>query len=90
MVCEQLVRIIFAEQGPDVTAPLRSLEQGDPHQAGMTAHQIEQGVELPVIGTALSFPASDTVDGVDYRVNRVWDMTMEEDATYEDAAEDEG
>jgi hypothetical protein len=38
----------------------------------------------PIIGIALSFPASDTVDGVEYRVNRVWDSEMQEDAAYED------
>ena len=38
----------------------------------------------PIIGLAISFPASDTVDGVEYRVNRVWDSEIEEDATYED------
>jgi hypothetical protein len=33
----------------------------------------------PVIGVALSFPTSDTVLGVEYRVNRVWGAEMQED-----------
>ena len=37
----------------------------------------------PVIGVALSFPTSDTVLGVEYRVNRVWDAEIQEDAQYE-------
>ncbi|MEZ4294644.1 MAG: Z1 domain-containing protein [Polyangiaceae bacterium] len=49
----------------------------------------EHGIDLPVIGAALSFPASDTVDGVDYRVNRVWDTAVEDDATYEDEGDQE-
>jgi hypothetical protein len=38
----------------------------------------------PIIGVALSFPDSDTLQGVEYQVNRVWGAAMEEDATYED------
>lgn len=38
----------------------------------------------PVIGVALSFPASKTVLGVEYRVNRVWDAEIQEDAAYDD------
>ena len=39
----------------------------------------------PIIGVALSFPASDTaLDGAEYRVNRVWDSEIKEDAAYED------
>jgi hypothetical protein len=37
----------------------------------------------PVIGIALSFPASETVVGVEYRVNSVWDDMMKDDADYE-------
>jgi hypothetical protein len=39
---------------------------------------------IPVIGVALSFPTSDTVLGVEYRVNRVWDAEIQEDSTYDD------
>jgi hypothetical protein len=38
----------------------------------------------PVIGVAVSFPTSDTVLGVEYRVNRVWDAEIQEDSTYDD------
>ena len=38
----------------------------------------------PIIGVALSFPTSDTVLGVEYRVNRVWDAEIQEDSTYDD------
>jgi hypothetical protein len=38
----------------------------------------------PSIGVALSFPTSDTVLGVEYRVNRVWGAEMQEDAAYDD------
>ena len=38
----------------------------------------------PVIGVALSFPTSDTVQGVEYRVNRVWEAEIREDSTYDD------
>jgi len=37
----------------------------------------------PVIGVALSFPASDTVLGVEYRVNKVWDNIAKDDEAYE-------
>lgn len=39
---------------------------------------------VPVIGVGLSFPTSDTVIGVEYRVNKVWDAVMQEDSAYED------
>lgn len=38
----------------------------------------------PVVGVALSFPASETVLGVEYRVNRVWDAMIQDDAAYDD------
>lgn len=38
----------------------------------------------PIVGVALSFPASDTASRVEYRVNRVWSSELEEDALYED------
>jgi len=38
----------------------------------------------PIIGVALSFPTSETALGVEYRVNRVWDAEVQEDATYDD------
>ncbi len=38
----------------------------------------------PIIGVALSFPTSDTVLGIEYRVNKVWDAELREDAEYED------
>lgn len=37
----------------------------------------------PIIGVALSFPTSDTVLGVEYRVNRVWGAEMQEDDQYD-------
>ncbi len=37
-----------------------------------------------IIGVALSFPASDTVLGVEYRVNKLWDAEVKEDAEYDD------
>lgn len=39
---------------------------------------------LPIIGLALSFPTSDTAACVEYQVNKVWDMTVQEDAEYDD------
>jgi hypothetical protein len=36
-----------------------------------------------VVGVALSFPTSDTVLGVEYRVNRVWGAEMQEDDQYD-------
>ena len=33
---------------------------------------------------ALSFPTSDTVIGVEYRVNKVWDAELPEDDEYDD------
>jgi hypothetical protein len=39
---------------------------------------------VPVIGLGLSFPTSDTVIRVEYRVNKVWDAEMKEDSAYED------
>ena len=41
------------------------------------------GDGTPVIGVALSFPTSDTVLGVEYRVNRVWNAEMQEDDQYD-------
>lgn len=38
----------------------------------------------PIIGVALSFPTSETTLGVEYRVNKIWDAEMQEDAGYED------
>jgi hypothetical protein len=38
----------------------------------------------PVTGVALSFPASETVLGVEYRVNRVWDTIIKDDAAYDE------
>jgi hypothetical protein len=38
----------------------------------------------PVIGLGLSFPTSDSVIGVEYQVNKVWDEEMKEDSAYED------
>lgn len=38
----------------------------------------------PIIGVALSFPTSETTLGVEYRVNKIWDTEMQEDAGYED------
>jgi len=37
----------------------------------------------PVISLSLSFPTSDTVLGVEYRVNRVWGAEMQEDDQYD-------
>ena len=37
----------------------------------------------PILGVALSFPASETVLGVEYRVNRVWDAVTQEDDAYD-------
>jgi hypothetical protein len=37
----------------------------------------------PIIGVALSFPTSDTVLGVEYRVNRIWEAEMEEDNQFD-------
>lgn len=37
----------------------------------------------PVLGVALSFPASETVLGVEYRVNRIWDAVTQEDDAYD-------
>jgi hypothetical protein len=37
----------------------------------------------PVIGVALSFPTSDTVLGVEYRVNRVWGAEVQEDDEFD-------
>jgi hypothetical protein len=39
---------------------------------------------LPVIGLALSFPTSETAVRVEYRVNRVWDSMIQDDAQYGD------
>ncbi|QYM78957.1 Z1 domain-containing protein [Horticoccus luteus] len=38
----------------------------------------------PVSGVVLSFPASETVLGVEYRVNRVWDAMIRDDDTYDE------
>lgn len=38
----------------------------------------------PVVGIALSFPVSNTATSIEYRVNRVWNDLIEEDALYED------
>jgi hypothetical protein len=38
----------------------------------------------PIIGVALSFPTSDTVLGVEYRVNRVWNAEIQDDSEYDD------
>jgi hypothetical protein len=38
----------------------------------------------PIIGVALSFPTSDTVIGVEYRVNKVWDAELREDDENDD------
>ncbi len=51
------------------------------------APDIETGLKAdgtPVIGIALSFPTSDTVLGVEYRVNKVWDAELQEDSGYDD------
>lgn len=37
----------------------------------------------PIVGVALSFPTSDTVIGVEYRVNKVWDAELREDDEYD-------
>ncbi len=38
----------------------------------------------PIISLSLSFPTSDTVLGVEYRVNRVWGAEMQEDNEFDD------
>jgi hypothetical protein len=38
----------------------------------------------PMIGVALSFPTSETTIGVEYRVNTIWGVEMQDDAAYED------
>ena len=38
----------------------------------------------PIIGVALSFPTSDTVLGIEYRVGKLWFEQMREDEEYED------
>jgi hypothetical protein len=39
----------------------------------------------PIIGVALSFPTSETVRGIEYRVTPVyWGMEIAEDAGYDD------
>ncbi len=38
----------------------------------------------PIIGIAISFPTSETTLRVEYKVNKVWGLEMEEDASYED------
>jgi len=38
----------------------------------------------PIIGIALSFPTSQTMQGVEYRVNKVWGAEMREDEDYDD------
>ena len=38
----------------------------------------------PVMGVVLSFPSSETVLGVEYRVNRVWDAVIADDSAYEE------
>lgn len=38
----------------------------------------------PLIGIALSFPASETTSGVEYRVNKVWGSEIKEDDEYGD------
>lgn len=38
----------------------------------------------PIIGVALSFPTSDTVIGVEYRVGKLWFEQMREDDEYDD------
>jgi hypothetical protein len=48
------------------------------HKTGLDRHGD------PVVGVALSFPASDTVLGVEYRVNRVWDNIIQDDAAYDE------
>jgi hypothetical protein len=48
---------------------------------------ISTGMErtgTPIVAVALSFPTSDTAQGVEYRVNRVWGAEMQEDAAYDD------
>jgi gamma-glutamylcyclotransferase (GGCT)/AIG2-like uncharacterized protein YtfP len=37
-----------------------------------------------VIGVALSFPTSETAQGIEYRVNKVWESQLQEDASYDD------
>lgn len=38
----------------------------------------------PITGVALSFPASESVLGVEYRVNRVWDAMIRDDDSYDE------
>lgn len=38
----------------------------------------------PITGVVLSFPASETVLGVEYRVNRVWDAMIKDDESYDE------
>jgi hypothetical protein len=60
--------------------PPRDVEDGQGHKepTGLASDG------SPVIGLALSFPTSDTVLGVEYRVNKVWDAEVQEDAEYDD------
>ena len=48
---------------------------------------VETGLKAdgdPIIDVALSFPTSNTVLGIEYRVNKVWDAELREDDEYDD------
>jgi hypothetical protein len=69
--------LIYPLAPPSALFPLTRLAKGERVQ--------DNGTGEPLIGVALSFPASaSTMDGVEYRVNRVWDSEIQEDADYED------
>ncbi len=67
--------LIYPVQPPTVV-------KGENNMPDSPTGMAEQGI--PVIGVALSFPTSDTVLGVEYRVNRVWDAEIQEDSMYDD------
>jgi hypothetical protein len=67
--------LIYPVQPPTVV-------KGENNMPNAPTGMAEMGI--PVIGVALSFPTSNTVLGVEYRVNRVWDAEIQEDSTYDD------
>lgn len=69
--------LIYPVLPPDVV-PARSKEGRDREETGLDP------AGDPIIGVALSFPTSDTVLGIEYRVGKLWFEQMQEDEEYED------
>ena len=69
---------------PPSEVPATKVDGVETKPAESTGLKADDPHSTPIIGLALSFPTSDTAACVEYQVNKVWDVTVQEDAEYDD------